>query len=81
MPNIFDQTEKLIREFAEIRDHNAAFKMQYTELCDDDLLKHYKVFTGNNKASILHELNTIEQAIKNIGEHMTGQRSVESSSN
>lgn len=76
MPNIFDQTEKLIHEFSEIRDHNAAFKALYSELCSDDLLKHYKVFTGEHKANILRELNTIEEAIRIIGENMTGQRSI-----
>lgn len=75
MPNIFDQTEQLIREFAEIREHNAKFKALYTELCQDDLLKHYKVFTGENKSAILKELDTIENAVAEIGKNMTGQRS------
>lgn len=74
MPNIFDQTEKLIHEFGEIRDHNAAFKTLYTELCSDDLLRHYKVFTGENKANILRELDKIESAIKTIGENMSSHR-------
>ncbi len=75
MPNIFDQTEKLIREFGEIRDHNAAFKAQYSELCNDDLLKHYKVFSGENKANILKELNAIEESIRIIGQNMSSHRS------
>ncbi|MEZ4803988.1 MAG: hypothetical protein R2852_00475 [Bacteroidia bacterium] len=75
MPNIFDQTEKLIHEYAEIREHNAAFKTLYTELCSDDLLKHYKVFTGENKSNILAELNKIEEAIETIGKNMSSHRS------
>lgn len=74
MPNIFDQTEQMIREFGEIRDHNAAFKVLYSELCSDDLMKHYKVFSGENKANILRELDTIEAAIKSIGENMSPHR-------
>jgi len=35
------------------------------------LLKHYKVFAGENKANILRELNTIEEAIKTIGLNMS----------
>lgn len=77
MPNIFDQTEKLIHEFGEIRDHNATFKSLYTELCNDDLLKHYKVFAGTNKANILRELDAIEAAIKVIGENMSSHRAAE----
>ena len=75
MPNIFDQTEKLIHEFGEIRDHNANFKTLYNDLCSDELLKHYKVFTGENQANILRELNTIEEAIKAIGLNMSSHRS------
>lgn len=74
MPNIFDQTEKLIHEFGEIRDHNAKFKTLYNDLCSDELLRHYKVFAGENKANILSELNAIEEAIKNIGLNMSSHR-------
>lgn len=75
MPNIFDQTEKLIHEFGEIRDHNAKFKDLYNELCSDELLKHYKVFAGDNKANILKELETIEAAIKAIGINLSSHHS------
>jgi hypothetical protein len=74
MPNIFDQTEKLIHEFGEIRDHNANFKSLYNDLCSDELLMHYKVFGGENKANILRDLNAIEEAIKNIGLNMSSHR-------
>jgi hypothetical protein len=74
MPNIFDQTEKLIHEFGEIRDHNANFKALYNDLCSDELLKHYKVFGAENKANILRDLNAIEEAIKNIGLNMSSHR-------
>jgi hypothetical protein len=71
MSNIFDKTESLIREFGEIKDHNARFKALYEELCGDDLLKHYKTFTGVNKENIVKELEQIEKSISSIGQNLT----------
>lgn len=75
MPNIFDQTEKLIREFGEIRDHNTAFRELYNSLCNDELLKHYSVFTGNHREVILRELEQIRLSLQTVGEQLTGQKS------
>jgi hypothetical protein len=71
MSNIFDKTESLIREFGEIKAHNARFKALYEELCNDDLLKHYKTFTGVNKDHILQELSQIESSIHSIGQNLS----------
>jgi hypothetical protein len=70
MGNIFDKTESLIREFGEIKAHNARFKALYEELCEDDLLKHYKTFTGSGKEHIINELKQIEASIRNIGHNL-----------
>ena len=71
MSNIFDKTESLIREFGEIKEHNARFKALYEELCNDDLLKHYKTFTGVNKEHILEELAQIEKSVGLIGQNLS----------
>jgi len=71
MSNIFDKTESLIKEFGEIRAHNARFKALYEELCNDDLLKHYKTFTGNNKEHIMKDLEQIERSIIHIGQNLS----------
>ncbi len=69
--NIFDKTESLIREFAEIRDHNARFKTLYEELCNDELLRHYKTFSGVSKEHIKRELERIEHSVQAIGKSLT----------
>jgi uncharacterized protein YdcH (DUF465 family) len=71
MSNIFDKTESLIKEFGEIKAHNARFKALYEELCNDDLLKHYKTFTGSSREHIMEELERIEKSIKAIEENLT----------
>ncbi len=71
MSNIFDKTESLIREFGEITAHNARFKSLYEELCNDDLLKHYKTFTGVNKEQIIKELEQIEASVRTIGQNLS----------
>jgi hypothetical protein len=71
MSNIFDKTESLIKEFGEIKAHNASFKALYEELCTDDLLKHYKTFTGSSREHIMEELERIEKSIKAIEENLT----------
>lgn len=69
--NIFDNTEALIREFSEIKSHNAGFKKLYEDLCNDDLLKHYKTFTGGHRDAIMHSLEQIEQAVAKIGQNLS----------
>lgn len=69
--NIFDKTEALIGEFSEIKSHNAGFKKLYEDLCSDDLLKHYKTFTGEHKEAIVHALEQIEQAVSKIGQNLS----------
>jgi len=69
--NIFDKTEALIGEFSEIKSHNAAFKKLYEDLCNDDLLKHYKTFTGEHREMIMHSLEQIESAVAQIGQNLS----------
>lgn len=69
--NIFDKTEALISEFTEIKAHNAGFKKLYEDLCGDDLLKHYKTFTGEHRDAIMRSLEQIEQAVAKIGQNLS----------